>query len=420
LSYSSEGLQRLLHCLADFCDANHLTVSLRKTKVVIFHKSFSRQRQLQYTVQGKVVAVQDEYKYLGLMFGTGRALLATKLEKAAACKGNAAMAAVYRLFHSLHIKSNPYLKMKLFKAIVQPNLTYACEIWGTKLLGLDPTQPFTSQVEGVSTPFYRNLLGVKSSTSLWCLHREVGMYPWQLICFRQMLRFVNKLRCMPETTLARMALCDAIGDYRNNQHNNWFAQLVSFCEKIHAPVLDLTSGVGTDIPLFDEAQCVACLKEVYHGVFTGAGIHQPKIHKYHTCFASQLPPSHKFWDAQPYLRTALSTQKAAAIARFRMSSHHLACETGTWRRRTNGAMNIAHPTKCRWCSTDADIVLQDEQHVFFTCQHFQHLRVQKPALFGIDRESSLWRIFNEYDVKFDDIAWFLQETRLIYASEPVT
>jgi Reverse transcriptase (RNA-dependent DNA polymerase) len=413
LSYTPQGLQRLLHCLADFCDENHLTVSMRKTKVVVFHKALSQVRQgQQFTVQGKLVAVEDEYKYLGLMFGTGRVLLSTKLEKAAARRGTAALAAVYGLFHSLHIQSNPYLKMKLFKAVVQPNLLYACEIWGTKLLALDPRKPFQSQVDGVSTPFYRNLLSLKSSTSTWCLHREVGMYPWQLSCFRQMLRFVNKLRHMPDTTLARMALCDAIADHRDYQHNNWFAQLMSFCDKIQAPVLLDLDGVHTTIPSFNEAQCIARLKEMYYSVFTSAGSDHPKMQKYHTCFASHLPPIHKQWDAQPYLRTGLNTRKASFIARFRLSSHHMACETGTWRRR-NGAAG-ANPIRCPWCSTEDRVVVQDEPHVFFSCQHFQHLRAQKPLLFGMDRESSLWRFFNEYDVTYEDIAWFLKETKLIY------
>jgi hypothetical protein len=60
LSYSPQGLQRLLHCLADFCDENHLTVSIRKTnKVVVFHKALLQVRQGQQliTVQGKAVAV---------------------------------------------------------------------------------------------------------------------------------------------------------------------------------------------------------------------------------------------------------------------------------------------------------------------------------------------------------------------------
>jgi hypothetical protein len=35
----------------------------------------------QCNVQGKVVAVHDEYKYLGLMFGIGGVLLSTNSEK---------------------------------------------------------------------------------------------------------------------------------------------------------------------------------------------------------------------------------------------------------------------------------------------------------------------------------------------------
>jgi hypothetical protein len=118
----------------------------------------------------------------GLMFGTGRVLLSTKLEQTAAPKGAIALAAVYGMSRSLHIQSNsinnPYLKMKLFKAVVQPKKLYPCGICGTSFVALDPREPFQSQVNGVSTPSYRNLLGLQSSTSTWCLHREEGMYPW--------------------------------------------------------------------------------------------------------------------------------------------------------------------------------------------------------------------------------------------------
>jgi hypothetical protein len=128
------------------------------------------------------------------------------------------------------------------------------------------------------------------------------------------------------------------------------------------------------------------------------------------------PYIHKQWDAQPYLRTALNTSNESIIyiiARFRLSSHHLACETGTWRRRTGPAG--VNPTRCPWCSTADQIVVQDEQHVFFSCPHFHSgLRAQKPLLFDTVREASLWRIFNEYEVTYEDIAWFLKETKLMY------
>ena len=241
------------------------------------------------------------------------------------------------------------------------------------------------------------------------------MYPWQLICsVRQMIRFVNKLRGMPHTTLARMAMCDAIADFRNNHHNNWFAQLVSFCDRIRAPVLYVGTDMG-DIPLLDEAHCIASLQAVYHGVFTSAGSSKPRIQKYHATFACQLPPQGKYWRAQPYLCTALSTSQASVIARFRLSSHHLACETGMWRRTgVDAEPNVALATQCHWCSSDGERVVQDEQHVFFGCQHFQHLRVTKPRLCQLTREASLWKLFNEYDVPHCVV--FATDSRLMYSS----
>jgi hypothetical protein len=43
----------------------------------------------------------------------------------------------------------------------------------------------------------------------------------------------------------------------------------------------------------------------------------------------------------------------------------------TWRRR-HGPAEV-NPTRCPWCSMAGQIVVQDEKHVFFSCQHFQKL-----------------------------------------------
>ena len=114
---------------------------------------------------------------------------------------------------------------------------------------------------------------------------------------------------------------------------------------------------------------------------------------------------------------SLGSPRAKAAKLARLSSHHLACETGMWRRTgVDVESNVALATQCHWCSSDGESVVQDEQHVFFGCQHFQHLRVTKPRLFQLTREASLWKLFNEYDVPYADIAWFLQQTQLMYSS----
>jgi hypothetical protein len=83
-------------------------------------------------VQGKAVAVEDEYKYLGLMFGTGRVLLSTKLEKTAARKGAAALAAVYGIVPFSAHTVQPISEDEIVQSCSPANLLYACEVWGTK------------------------------------------------------------------------------------------------------------------------------------------------------------------------------------------------------------------------------------------------------------------------------------------------
>jgi hypothetical protein len=153
--------------------------------------------------------------------------------------------------------------------------------------------------------------------------------------------------------------------------------------------------------LSSEAQCVARLKGIYYSVFSSAGSDHSKMQKYHTCSVSHLPPIHKLWDAQPYLRTAIEYNETSFIARFRLSDPTI------WRVKLAHGAAGGNPTRCPWCSTADRIVVRDEQHAFFSCQHCQNLRAQKPLLFDTDRESSLWRVFNEYEVTYDDNAWFL-------------
>jgi hypothetical protein len=123
----SEGLGAT--AVSGWCDKvcivifEHLTLSTAHTNwsgdvarvVLVPMHAADMPVQQQFTVQGEVVRSECEYKYIELMYGTGRVLLSTKLEKTGACRG----AAAHRLrcmqcSMSLQIQSfNPYLKMQL-------------------------------------------------------------------------------------------------------------------------------------------------------------------------------------------------------------------------------------------------------------------------------------------------------------------
>jgi hypothetical protein len=76
---------------------------------------------------------------------------------------------------------------------------------------------------------------------------------------------------MPDTTLARMALCDAIADHRDHQHSYWFAQLLFFSVIEFKLILCDWIWSAYYAIFGNEAECVARLKAVYHSVFTSAG-----------------------------------------------------------------------------------------------------------------------------------------------------
>ena len=190
---------------------------------------------------------------------------------------------------------------------------------------------------------------------------------------------------MPHTTLARMAMCDAIDDFRNNHHNNWFAQLVSFCDRIRAPVLYVGTDMG-DIPLLDEAHCIASLQAVYHGVFTSAGSSKPRIQKYHATFACQLPPPRHVLEGTTILVHCSEYQSSIGDSHgFRLSSHHLACElTGMWRRTgVDAESNVALATQCQWCSSDGERVVQRMNNMcFLVANNFSTCEWLSPGCFS--------------------------------------
>lgn len=321
------------------------------------------------------------------------------------------MGVLYKWFHQLHITSNVYLKLRLFKAVVLPNITYGCEVWGTHLLKSDPNKPFGNEVDKTCSAFFRNLLGVKSATPMWCLYRELGMYPLQSWCFQQIIRFVDKLRSMPSHCLARLAMQDCVADYVDKGHDNWFATVSDFCSRLGVPC---RVSADSGLPAMSEKSSMARLHSVYYSVFRDAPVGS-KVHKYHHWFASQLPSKgSKRWYAQPYLFTGMASTKATVLARFRLGSHHLAVETGGW-----GRQSVPYQERvCTLCSADGTNCIQDEHHVLLDCPHFAGLRGQLPEVFDSEHGHSVWTLFN---AGFGyGLAWYLKQTGLVFAPTAAT
>ena len=70
-SSTSDGLQKGLDVLSEYCQKWKLTVNTEKTKIMIFRKGGSLPRNLSFVFQGSVLEIVNKFIYLGIIFSTG-------------------------------------------------------------------------------------------------------------------------------------------------------------------------------------------------------------------------------------------------------------------------------------------------------------------------------------------------------------
>ena len=77
-SNTSEGLQKGLDILSDYCQKWKLTVNIDKTKVMVFRKGGILPRNLSFTFQGNMIEIVNKFVYLGISFSTGGSFTETQ------------------------------------------------------------------------------------------------------------------------------------------------------------------------------------------------------------------------------------------------------------------------------------------------------------------------------------------------------
>jgi hypothetical protein len=98
--------------------------------------------------------------------------------------------------------------------------------------------------------------------------------------------------------------------------------------------------MGCTLQTFNEAQCVACLKEVYYSVLSSAGRGIKKCRSTIPALPLHLPPI-RTQSGMHSLVPAYCIEYNESIiyctVQLVLPDHYLACETGTWRRRNDPA-----------------------------------------------------------------------------------
>lgn len=366
----ADHLQILLDILAEFCEHHDVDVNLVKTRIVVFNKmhASAADKQVVFVYRNQEVPFADGYKYLGLFFPATYNV--KQLIRHAAARGRKAIGCLYYRFNALGINSNIFLKHRLFDAIALPNIAFGCEVWGPWFLQPNlRDHSFDNPVEKVRLNFYKLLLQLRSSTTNWCIYRELGVYPLQLYIARQCIRFCNKLLVdFGPDTWARCALLDAWHMYcqPGGKHSNtWFAKLIGFLDSVGVSACGHEDGVQ----VYLEEQVMTVLRHTCHSVFVGNNL-PSKIRSYNSICALELPGNGDTeWELAPYIRLPLPAHKLSLLARFRLRCHNLAVEVDGW---------IHTPSEqrvCGWCGSG---VVEDEHHHLFDCSYYEQYREELP------------------------------------------
>ena len=115
----AQSFQDNLDAFYDYSVLWHLNINYTKTKIMIF--GLRNCNNLEFKLGGNVIAICNEFKYLGVVFSKNRSFFK-------AIKHNVEQENTYKRICNLHIPID--LQIQLFDQTILPILLYGCEIWG--------------------------------------------------------------------------------------------------------------------------------------------------------------------------------------------------------------------------------------------------------------------------------------------------
>jgi hypothetical protein len=365
LSKSADGLQTCLNKLREYCSKWKLQVNLSKTKVIIFNKGGHKITKYTFLYNGMPLEVVQNYTYLGINFnasGTFKQALYCLNEKSKKC------------YYSL-LKKLPNcpinLALKMFRIVVQPILSYGCEVWSPTIVASLNDDNFINicdKPDGEKThlKFLKYMLGVHNKASNHGTRGELGDFPILLSQILLSIKYLISLSSSPTTSLAYKALMEC-KELQNSNSTNWLNGL----HKVFTQCNETNQWTNIINGNAVNKKSVCCLidrkmKSIYEQQWLTAinrtntnGIDGNKLRtycKFKTSFAMEN-----------YLLVSGNNNERAELCRLRISAHKLMIEVG---RHTRPKVT-AEKRYCKFCK---DGSIEDEKHFIINCSIYENKR----------------------------------------------
>ena len=388
VSDTAAGLQRMLDALHTFCGANSMFVNRTKSEVVIFGQQATQPGPggMPFLCGPATLETRPSYKYLGLVFESENRL-AGSLQRAigkAQKSAKGVQGKCYKL--KLH---NPDLQGRLFDSLVQPVLSYGCEVWGPDH-SAEPSKPSkqlaaTAGDKEVRLPFLRQSLGVGKQTCTAPLLAELGRQPLAVYWITMAAKLWNRALTRQPTDYLRLALVQNLSESGQRggpeRKGMWASQFtaclgnlgVEWGSRSQPRQIDLhalaraaeTLGVTQAERQLDTAARGKPVRQVPDDISRGFVGHT---------YAQWFKPAK--WTRRTSFAYSLSDHTAVqAVAKFRLSMHGLAVQAA---RLQPGARLPRSQRTCPCCNAGRE----DEMHMLIECPAYDGLRAEFPDMFA--------------------------------------
>jgi len=371
LATSRRALQRQLDALHGFCTAQHMSVNVAKTKVLVFNGGKHPCGELTYA--GQTLEVVDSFRYLGVELHRSKGFaVAPAVVRSAATKAVCGLMRQVKDRELSHIG----LRVQLFGGVVMPVLQFGCEVWGPAFLR-DPARPMANPLQPVHTQFLRQVASewLRKSVSTKLLLAEFGCQPvaWQwckLVC-----RYWNRLASQDHYPLLRGAF---IAEMQRAAGGNpgWGLDVLTMLQQCDASVHDsvvqaVADGDWDHLPQLSSSVILQQWRAWWDWPDRGC---DPRT------AADGMLATYAEWVSEdpgrpaPYVASCdpISVPRLLSLVRFRVGAHHLRVCTGRW----DGT-----PREQRLCRKCALQQIEDEKHVLFECPWYAEVRQQFSSLF---------------------------------------
>lgn len=303
-------------------------------------------RQEKWTYAGETVEIVNSFNYLGIVLSSGGAFI--KATNTLVGKALKSMNALFAITKSMQVPTD--VMFNLFDSFVLSILNYGCEVWGFST---------AQNVERVHRKFCKWLINVKMSTNNLSLAAEFGRFP--LIISRQVriikywlnLHSIKSENCILNTLNLML---------RNEVENN--PNIVSWSSKVK----NLLQHSGfADVWLYPESVDIKKFIPMFHCRLKDIYITDWKQSIDLSSSLVMYREMKTIFEISPYLLIVRSKKFRNAIAKLRLSSHHLNIEIGRHR-------NIERlERKCELCDKND---LEDEYHFTIICPVYSDIRKQ--------------------------------------------